>query len=256
MLSPGALYERVAEMSDNAHTPEGGRALLEFLVTEWPAMSSRASTPEDAEVCRLAMLAALDASDFAIANVWRARALARFATIGWTEGVGSILMGIAFQELDQVNDHYRDGQTLDAIRPSKAALAIMDELERFTHGRSSGFDLGPRSPTQAVVRRFYFEKRGLLLLLDGDYDAARNSYMKALEAAAGNVRGEIKVNLGLALVHYLAAGAQADTFASEATAKLGNTAQDAGHLDLASLAAANSKVMLIGGRGVQAYEIL
>lgn len=256
MLSHDHVYVEVADLFRDAHTEDGAMALLDFVASRWPEIASREPTPEDAEVCRLAMLSAVHAQDFPQSRLWRARALARFSALGWHEGTASILMGIAFEELARANDDYALGKTLDKIQSSDVALGIWDELERFTFGAESGFALGPGSPTQAVVRRFFYEKRGFLLLLSEDYASAREMYGRALQSAAGNIRGEVKVKLGLGLVDYLAAGGLANADAAEATAALGESAAASGHRDLADIAEANSKVMRAGGHELQAYEIL
>lgn len=69
---------------------------------------------------------------------WRARALSRFVTTGWNEGVAALLVGNAFVELGRVNDDYPNGQFLDVIKPAPAALAILDEAETFAAGKGSG----------------------------------------------------------------------------------------------------------------------
>lgn len=76
------------------------------------------------------------------------------------EGIAYIVMGEAFVELAQVNDGYSQGRTLDLIKPSGVGLGVLAELERFTVGQGSGFQLGPSAPSQAVLKRLIHEKRG------------------------------------------------------------------------------------------------
>lgn len=251
------LYAQVADLYLQAHNPEGRSTLIALVEAQWTAMAARHASPADAETCRLTMLAAAQGQDYTAARVWRARALARFASVGWTEGIGSILMGEAFIELGIANSDYPEGRTLDVIKPSRAALDIIDELEHFTVGPGSGIALGPSSPSQRVLRRLFHEKRGFLQLVLGDVEAARLSYDRALDAAAGHTRGQIKVRLGRLLVDYLAEanlgtpGSQADM-----TEELSRAAQDVQSLDLAETAAANAAVMREGSRRVTPYEIL
>jgi hypothetical protein len=189
--------------------------------------------------------------------MWRARALARFAAIGWVEGVASLIMGDALAELSRENNDYATGRTLDVIRPSAVALRIMEELERFTTGPDSGFRLGPASPSQPVLRRFFFEKRGFLLLLDGDFDAARESYDRALEAAGESVRGQVKVRLGRLLVDYLMrSGLEGGGAIAAETEALGQKALETSSADVARTAFINASVMRDGRAELRPYEIL
>lgn len=255
-LTPGELYEAVCDLWLDAHTPEGGAELLEFANGNWEDLAERAPSPEDAEVCRLAMLAAVVTRDIQAASVWRVRALARFSALGWVEGVGTLIIGTAFGELARANGDYSNGQTFDNVIPSYTALAILEEARRFTVGPGSDFQLGPQSPTQSVLRRLFHEKRGFLCTLSGDFDEARASYAEALLAAAGSERGVIKVELGLALLEYLQAGASADSELASQTMKLGERASRCGYQDLSVTANRSCEVMRRGGRHVLPYEIL
>jgi hypothetical protein len=251
------LYAEVAQLFLEAHTGDGGTRLLAFVGDHWSDIAARPANPHDAEVCRLAMLAAAHAQDFGPVRLWRSRALARFSAIGWVEGVGSIIIGEAFVELARKNNDYTAGRTLDVIKSSDVALGVLAELERFTVGSGSGCRLGPGSPSQAVLKRLLHEKRGFLLLLSGDYDAARESYSRALEAAGTNRRGQVKVQLGRLLVDYLdAEDAQQHGHIAEETARLGREASEASSPDVAETAEVNAKVMREGGQALAPYEIL
>ncbi|ABL80555.1 MULTISPECIES: hypothetical protein [unclassified Nocardioides] len=250
------LYEEVAGLDLQSHTPEGGRSLLALADAEWHSMRAREANPYDAESCRLAMLAAAKQADFDSLRIWRSRALVRFAAIGWTEGVGAIVMSEAFSELARVNHDYAAGRTLDLIEPSPTAIAILDEIERFTQGPGSGHQLSPRSPSQASLKRLFHEKRGFLLLLRDQFEEARASYQRAL-AVAANERGKVKVNLALVLVDYLEALAtRAPTCDGTGTSRLGTIAQQAGSDDVAEVAFRNADIMDAGGRALHPYEIL
>ena len=251
------LYSTVCDLSLNAHEPSGAARLHALVEAEWPRVSEREANAEDAEVCRLAMLASAQRQDFRAVRLWRARALARFASIGWVEGVAYILMSEALEELARENDDYARGQTLDLLKPSVLALGILAEMERFAVGPGSGFQLGSSAPSQMVVKRLYHEKRGFLLLLSGAFDEAGASYDRAYEAAGTHKRGQVKVRLGRCLVDYLAAdSADVRDRIAQQTDLLHQEALDASSLDVAQTAELNAKVMRRGGLDLIPYEIL
>ena len=120
------------------------------------------------------------------------------------------------------------------------------------------FDLGSGSPTNELLERVLHEKRGFLLLLARSYQQSRESYLRALDATAGQVRGEIKVGLGLALVDYLEA-VDANTDASgptTATREFGERAALTENRDLAAVANSNAALMSVGKLNLEPYEIL
>lgn len=255
-LSSDELFAKVFALAP----ANDAAAALELADREWPGVHTRAANAADAETCRLAMLSCLDPgiADHGRAATWRARALARFALIGWREGVASILMAGAFTALAQANRDYADGKTLDVVVGSDEALLVLDELEPFTVEPGSGITVGTRSPTPQLVRRFLYEKRGFLLLLAGRYADARASYAEAAGAAATSPRGSIKVRAGLALVDYRAAldgdGDPADALAR--TEAVATDARELGEADLVRDAEHNAAVMRAGGTDLVAYEIL
>ena len=61
-MMPDAVYGRVADLFRHAHEDAGSAALLQVTDEAWSAMASRDPNPHDAEVCRLAMLAAASRS--------------------------------------------------------------------------------------------------------------------------------------------------------------------------------------------------
>ncbi len=251
-----SLYDTIADLDTESHEEEHGRALLALAAEQWPALSSRKANAFDAETCRLVMLAAAKHDEFEALRLWRARALSRFTAVGWVEGVASILMSEAFTELSRENDFYAAGRTLDVIVPSATALAMLEEIERFTEGPGSGIELSRRSPSQASLRRLFHEKRGFLLLLAGDHQESRAAYERAL-AAAANERGKIKVRLGIELVDYSAALAAGGVLPSgDETRHLGGAASAAQSGDIAETATLNAGVMDSGGRALHPYEIL
>jgi hypothetical protein len=72
-------------------TGEGAAArALALAQEEWDnGLADRAPTPEDAEICRQAMLAAARCGKFDEVRIWRVRALSRFISVRWRHGAGS-----------------------------------------------------------------------------------------------------------------------------------------------------------------------
>lgn len=255
-----ALLARARDLfsATDGRDPKPLRAALDEVGREYPAMAARGPSAADAETCRLAMLMAAEAAAHSEADIWRARCLARAAAVGWTAGIGSLVVSEAFRALSRENDDYPHGQTLDVLRPSETAERILDELEVVLAAPGDDPDLGHTAPTRAILRRFLHEKRGLLLLLSGRSADARECYRLAAEEVGEQRRGRIKVALGTSLLDYVEAlDAGADTSpAREATERLGREAADAGLRDLAATAERNVAEMAVEGRRVSPYEIL
>ena len=250
MTTAADLYWRSADLFTAMGSDGDAEALVAAVDAQWPAMSRRAPTPEDAETCRLTMLAALQVPELAAeAAVWRARALSRATVVGWTECVAALAMGEAFRMLAVANEDFPRGRTLDVIKPVPAAVAALEELSVYLTAPDSGIRLGPMAPTRAVVERFLHEKGGFLRLVQGDIAGARSSYAAAAQAAAGQPRGEVKVALGAALVEYVAGAGD-----PEPTRQLLPSAEQ--WPDLATTARHNVAVMEAGGDDVLGYEIL
>ena len=256
-LHPVVLYAKVWDLFPSSYTIDGAERLVRLAEDQWPHLATRASNPHDAETCRLTMLALVQQQSFERASAWRARSLVRYAQIGWTEGIGSLLIGEAFVEFARRNDDYAAGRTLDVLVPSDTALAVMDEVERLAYGEPSGFALAPGSPSQAGLRRLVHEKRGFLLLVAGAHPAALAAYHRALESAGDHPRGRVKVSLGRLLVDYYST-TEPDVRArlAEETERLGREAAGIGSADIAEIAERNAAEMRRGGRALTAYEIL
>lgn len=251
MTAAEQLYLAVAELAPSVNP----RAALALGRDHWDELSARDPNPHDAETCRLLSLASIEQAkpDFPMAELWRMRALARFALTGWHEGVAAIAMGRAFTALSTQNNDYSLGKTLDVIEGSQTALELLEDLELFLRVPPSGITVGPRSPSQTVLRRFLHEKRGFLLLALGRVQEATASYDQAEICSRGNPRGEVKVQLGRALVVYMAgdvARALMDT--REALGK----ACELREADLVKIGGYNIAVMERSGRDLRPYEIL
>ena len=258
-LSPADLYSAVAEAGP-ARDPKTALAIgtdqLDYLL-------ARSATPEDAETCRLLMLTEYghgeDPARFARGAVWGARAMARFVSVGWDEGAASLMMGDAFRVLSVHNKDYPDGATIDRIAwpQDDAPLSILREIEPFTHAPGSGIALGPSSPTPPLIRRFYHEKSGFMLLVARRFAEARAAYHAALDGEL-STRGKIKVELGLALVDYVEAvetgGDPAP--AADATDALRQQAREHDQVDLVRDAEHNLQGMRAGALTLWPYEIL
>lgn len=250
------FYDEIFERFPHTSTVDGCRALLQLGREHEDALATREPNLHDAEACRLLMLAAAQVPDYSVARLWRTRSMARCAAIGWTEGVGSLLMGEAFIELDRANDGYARGRTLDVLRPSELALQIFDEVRRFAIGPRTDHHLDPRSPTETIERMFH-EKRGFLLLVAERFDESLDAYAEAALVVEAHARGKVKVELGRILALYLRdSPSDATSLLAESTLALGAEARGTGQTDLALTAARNAEVMLAGSPAVTPYEIL
>jgi hypothetical protein len=231
------------------------RRVLDLMDEQWPVIAARETCPEDAESCRLTMLSASALQLGQLRAVWRARAQSRFVALNWVEGCAAIMMTDIYPMLAVANDGYPDGTTLDVLRPCAAAVAVLDELVRFSSPPGSGHPVGP-GPT--LIARFVSEKTGLLLLIEGRFDEAEACYLRALHHAGSDSRGKGKVRAGLELVRYLRdldAGGSGQV-AADATAVIAAELAGGRHPDMAQIAATNAERMRSGRRDVLAYEIL
>lgn len=257
MADATEFYSTIYDLFADAHKPDGATALLTYARPAWSEALSSPWTPESAEASRLAMLAAVHLEDYSEARLWKVRAMSGFTSVGWHEGIGALLMSEAFGELASANADFQNGKAIDAIRPSSYAIEIMREVVRFAGHPSSGIRLKPGSPTTQVLTRLVYEKLGFLELLDGRFQDSRASYRRALTEAGDHSRGRIKVQLGLALLDYLADSKDRDKGSqAEQTAALGSAAREAGIRDLADIAECNAAVMRSGDHALQPYEIL
>jgi hypothetical protein len=248
--TPRELMKLAQRLLDN-----DPQELLRQVAEQWPAMTDRVE-PEDAETCRLAMLAAslggpAPAHEIAL---WRTRGLTRAALCGWTEGAGALIMSEAFRVLSAANDDYEQGRTIDVIRPSAQAYDMLQELGHIAAYPASGHDFGP---TPDVIRRFWHEKSGFMLCVADDLAAAAARYALAFETAQGNVRGALKVRAGALLVDYLIdlSGGGDGAAQAEETAGIAERAAD-DQPDVARDAQRNAAVMRERGRALQPYEML
>ncbi|ABM16757.1 hypothetical protein [Mycolicibacterium vanbaalenii] len=256
-MTPEHLYKAVYELFA-ADDEASSRRILATVDSQWPAMHGRITT-HDAETSRLASLAAVKVAEHGLAAQWRARALSRFAGTGWVEGVATRIMSDALVELARANDDYPQGQFLDVMVPAPSALAVLDEIEPFTVGDGSGINLSRSSPSPALLARFLHEKRGFFLLVGGDYSAALESYRRALDLPDLNLRGHLKVRLGIALVEYVSAvksGEHVDGHPTSALVAEAEASNDVGLTDLINIGRFNAGEIDAGTLRVKPYEVL
>lgn len=241
------LYDQLAEAWSSANPGTAHRLAVEA----WAAMSSRDPNKYDAESARLASIdaARIDSSQ---TMLWRMRALARYAAIGWHEGVGAIILSESFSVLSRENDDYPRGRRIDVVRGSTMALEILDEVGTLATRPSSGISVGPRSPSPQLLTRFFYERRALHLLLLRRLSEASEAYRLATEHAESE-RGRLRARAGAALVRYLE-GDRED--ARRATASVLLDATDSGDEDVAASAVANLAVMDADRDDLATYDIL
>ena len=137
-MSPGELLDVVRRCWSQGDY----HRVLSIVRAEWPSVSSRAKQPEDAETCRLAMLAAAAEHLYSDSVLWQARALARFVALDWHEGAAAVIMSTTFRLLAMANNDYMEGSTYDVLRPAPEALLALKELEPFAEGPGRGFECG------------------------------------------------------------------------------------------------------------------
>ena len=250
------LCSKVVELAPT-HDPARAFALGE---AEWPEMQTREATAADAEVCRLISLSASVLGDYEAADLWRERARVRGEAVGWPEMIAALNMSEAFKALSVRNDDYIAGRTLDVIQGSPEALEAMRRLEAVAESGGSGIRVSAQSPSVELIRRFVFEKTGSFQLALRQYDAAVESFAKAV-AVAEDPRGLLKTRAGLALALYCRALGVSDSGTVEsAIAETQSVAAEAAELsrnaDVAETALHNAETMSRQGRDLLLYEIL
>lgn len=226
---------------------------LRFAAARWREQEALPASVDDAEACRLLMLAATRLESWEEQVTWRARAMTRYTLLGWWEGIATLTMGEAFRALAIANEEYARGKTLNVIVGSPAAVSIIGELEFFLTLPGSGRTAGGLSPNPRLLRRFLFEKRAFFRLVDRDVHGARADYERALAENEG-LRGRIKVGLGLVLVDLLDGTVDAAVAASATEALAAQLDEE--HGDLLEISAHNVETLRQGSPAVRAYEYL
>lgn len=201
-IAPLSPHELLAAVTRCLRADDQDEA-IDLAARNWAAMSLRPHCPEDAETCRAAMLACAtraEADDYSRAALWRVRGLARGLSVGWTVFVAALMIPEAFRVFDVANDSRARLTPLLQLRDSAEARGIIEELAGFLDHESPSYGFGPDRETLA---RLYWEKRGFLLCVARDYAGALDSYARAAEFVATDVRGCLKVRGGSALTLYL-----------------------------------------------------
>lgn len=250
-MTPGDLLDTAKRTWSDGDN----RGVLGIVTSEWPAITSRSGQPEDAETCRLAMIAAAAERLYPVSTLWQARALVRFVALDWHEGAAAVIMAGTFRLLAMANDDYAYGHTYDVLRPAPEAVGLLEDLMPFTKGAGRGFTCGP---TPELIARFVHEKSGFLLTLEHRWDDALEAYDRAMDYVAPEPRGQVKVPLGRAVLGYLSerdAGRDGQEFAA-ITDQLSADKRTQDHDDLSRRAKANLDRMREGRLDLVPYEIL
>ena len=249
-LTPRELLDQVRVLWGTSD-----RDALDLADRNWAAINDRHGCPEDAETCRLAMVAAATQGHYLESVLWQSRALARFIALNWPEGAAAIMMTNVYRMLAIANADYLQGGTYDVLRPCPAALGVLDELKRFANGSDSIFDFGP---TAELVARIIDEKTAFLLSLEHRWSDALRSYASAAKHVANEPRGQVKIQLGEQLVIYLrdrergGDGLRAATQTNE----LARDSRTLQNIDLRRTAEINASRMQAGRADLLPYEIL
>jgi tetratricopeptide (TPR) repeat protein len=248
--SPPDLLSEVQEL------PKGGdpdlRALVDTMREHWPEVQLREPAVEDAEACRLAMLASYDLKEYRAGYVWRVRALTQALLAEWMDGVIVIVQTEALRIQGQVND---DRPLFDpGYRVVDQAVQILEEIRPYAG------DVGPAAPVQPsprMIGRLYCDKRALILLAQGKYAEAHDSYERAKRYASGDDRGTLLIAGGQALCRYLAAGDEPEKEAAiAATREVERKANAAGQIRIRDRAQQNLAVMAERRSDLVAYDTL
>lgn len=206
----------------------------------------------DAESCRQTMLAyfalarggtARDAGTCYLRGwVWRARAMALAAAVGWSDGVMAIAQTEAFRLLAFVNRegaHPSDGD----YQVPKEAFQVVDDLRLYLETRRDDADAGlaiEGAPSADWLGRMHYEKRGFLALASDDPRAAVDAYENARRFVERDPRGRYKVKGARALALFVMG---MEDEARRETEEVARDAREAGHVELADTADENVEFM-------------
>lgn len=261
------LLSDVQEILD-AHRPD---QVLELVEERWLEVQARDACREDAETCRLAMIAAYQLAEEAVklpknhrrgawrvdqyhaGALWRVRSLARAAGCGWIDGVMAIVMSEALRLQSGANgDGCRPGDVGYVVR--EEAFAILAEMEPYVGSRGSD---GIYKPCPSFTGRQMHEKRAFLEAARGRWDEAVDGYERALEYVSSDRRGRVKVALNLSQVHYLRTqDASRRRAEAERTFELAGRAAEERQHELAQKAFENARRMQRGAEELLTYEVL
>lgn len=184
-----SIYKQLVKLYNDGLWDE----LLVYADRKWRDLEHSKDAAVAGDCCRFIQLAYIKSAvaykkteDYDKAEVWRARALARFAIAGYTDGIAVLFIQPALRLKEQAD----------------IALSILKEMETLLSQspRCKNYDLA------FSARRLLHEKRGYILArVKEDYVGAIKDCNKALEYAIEDKdnRGIIKVRLGIALCHYL-----------------------------------------------------
>lgn len=261
-MDPRALKDRVRELQG------GGDATRDQLIAlvhdQWGAIARRQPLADDAETCRMTMLAYYDLhetyveEDYLNGYVWRVRSLIRAAASNYLEGVVKLIQTETFRIQGEAN-RYPDPASPERFLRRKSsdpdyvvvqeAYDILDEMRPFVDGALSG-DL------PGIIGRIYWEKRAFLLYADRRYEEAITGYSNALACAGDDLRGSTKVRGGLANCWYHLSSNDPD-LRGRAISETRFVLEHSDHeQDLHKTACRNLAEMQSGGTALEPYEIL
>jgi hypothetical protein len=262
------LLSEVQELLDTARE----RKLLRLVDERWPEVQARAACREDAETCRLAMIAAYQLAEeeaaklpkndrrearridrYHSAAVWRVRSLARAAGCGWIDGVMAIVMSEALRLQSGANgNEYRPGDDGYVVR--EEAFAILAEMEPYVGSATSE---GIYKPCPSFTGRQLHEKRAFLEATRGRWAEAVDGYERALKYVASDRRGLVKVALNLSQAQYLRTqDAARRGEEAERTFELAGRAAEERQHEIAQKAFENARRMEAGDDRLLIYEVL
>ena len=202
-LAPTDLLRRIHELRKGPD--ESLEDLVTLMTRQWPVVQAREPSKEDAESCRLAMLANYELRNYRGGSVWRVRALLKAVSARWLDGVIVLVQTEALRIQGQAND---DLPPLDPdYRVVQQALDVYEELRPYAG--TDGSD-GLVQPSPRMIGRLYHDKRALMALGQGRYDEAVELYDQAMAFTVGDDRGPLLISGGRALCQYLAADSETD----------------------------------------------
>jgi hypothetical protein len=252
MEADRALAERdlLAEIQRLAEADEQ-EAIAALATAEWPRMKGREPNREDAESCRLTMLALYKLGRQNEGRVWRVRAMLGSARAGWPIGVAALVTGEAFQLQSEANAGVAPSDPAYVL--VEESLEILDELLPLIG--PEGPD-GLPQPSPELLGRIYHEKRAFLLFAGRRFADAQRDYESAGNYVRHDDRGRLKVAGGLAACRY-ASDPEANAIATiAATEAVAAESSELGHVEIHRIAAANLDRMRAGRLDLVPYETL
>lgn len=269
---PEVQAQRLLRAAQDLLDENRQKKLLALVEAEWAAMQQREPCREDAETCRLAMVAAYQRAEDEVAKlaknsraelhrvdvyyeglVWRMRCLARAAACNWVDGIMALIMSEALRVQSFANNTVRRPGA-EGYEVREEALEILAEMEPFIG--LAGAE-GIYQPSPSFTGRQFHEKMAFLNASQGRWVDAITGFTKALDYVTEDRRGQIKVDLNLQQARYRGStDPDVRTDAIERTQELGKLAVALEQLELAQKAFENVRRMEDGEEELVLYEVL